>query len=279
MEIFLHIDGQKIGPLTIYDVREKLRRGDITPDTKAWLKGMEQWHPLRELGPLKESIEVQLADAGGDEITISEAERRMLSKQTSAQSTEKPRPWLRFWARSTDSPILLAPNALIMYYAMGPEKLKAILLNTGPSPDLIHVVFLFLGMAASWVLTESLLLTFVGTTPGKWCMNIRITKDNGERLNFTEALHRSLLVFVLGMGLNVIYTQIICNIHAYFTLTNHGKTYWDKKQNLKVTHHPVSPMGIIGSILILFASGLALITLLGEPQWLSLEQNQPALTP
>ena len=197
MEIFLHIDGQKIGPLTIYDVREKLRRGDITPDTKAWVKGMEQWHPLRELGALKESVEIQIADAGDKEIVVSETERRMISQRVSIQRTEKPRPWLRFWARFTDSPILLAPGILVINYSLGPESLKTMLLGTGSSTFTIIALF-FACMAVSWVLTEALLLTFMNTTPGKWSLNIRIEKDNGEGLNFTEALRRSLAVFVLG---------------------------------------------------------------------------------
>ena len=279
MEIFLHIDNQKVGPLTIHEVREKLRSEQITPDTKAWVKGMKQWQPLRELAPLQESVEIRIADAGDEEIAISEAERSILSEQTSAQSTEKPRPWLRFWARFADTPLLMASGILFMNYVIGPEILEAMILNTVPRPDWIYVVLFFAGMAASWVLTETLLLTLIGTTPGKWCLNIRIVKGNGERLSFTDALRRSLVVFVLGMGFNYIFSQIICHVHAYLTLTNQGKTYWDKKQNLTVTHHPVSPMGIIRCILFLFASCLALYHLLGDPQWLSLEQDLPTLTP
>lgn len=279
MEIFLHIDGQKIGPLNIYDVRDKLRRGDITPDTKAWVKGMEQWQPLRELGPLKESVEIHLADAGADEIRISEEDRRNLAQQVGASQIEKPRPWLRFWARFTDTPILLAPGILVMNYFMGPETLKSILIGIGPTPTFTNLAFFFSGMAISWVLTETLLFTFLHTTPGKWSLNITIQKDNGESLNFTEALRRSLVVFVFGMGLNYTFSKIICNIHAYFTLTNQGKTYWDKKQNLKVTHRPVSPLGIIITILILFASCMTLYQLLGKPEWLSAEQTLPVLTP
>ena len=278
MEFFLNIDGQKVGPLTIYDVREKLRREQITPDTKAWVKGMEQWQPLRELGPLKESIEIHIADAGDQEITISDQERKELGRQTIIHNADQPRPWPRFWARFTDTPILMVPGILIMHYALGPAVLKAILLKTGPSPDFPQIVFCYLGLAVSWILTEALLLTLIGTTPGKWCMNIRISRENGERLNFTEALRRSFLVFVLGMGLNYIYFQIVCHVHAYFTLTNQGKTYWDQKQNLTITHHPVSPVGIFGCILFLLLSGLLLHSLLGQPQWLSLEENLPSLT-
>lgn len=279
MEIFLHVDDQKVGPLTIYEVRDKLRNGAITPDTKAWVKGMDQWHPLRELEALKESIEIRIADAGDQEIAISEEERRLISQQVSAQMTVSPRPWRRFWARFTDTPLLMAPGIVLIHFFLGAEPLKALMLGMGPSPTFTTVALFFVAIAASWVLTEALFLSFTGTTPGKWCLSIRIVKENGERLCFADALRRSLVVFVLGMGINYIYSQIICHVHAYFTLKNQGKTYWDQKQNLKVTHHPVSAMGIIGSILILFASGLALYHLLGEPQWPSLAQDLPSPTP
>ena len=93
MEIFLHIDGQKTGPLTIYDVRDQLRSGKITPDTKAWVKGMQQWQPLRELESLKESLEIQVADAGPAEIAISDTERENLGQRV--LGIEKTRPHIK----------------------------------------------------------------------------------------------------------------------------------------------------------------------------------------
>jgi uncharacterized RDD family membrane protein YckC len=264
MEIFLHIDGQKTGPLTIYDVRDQLRRGDITPETRAWIKGMEQWQPLRDLTPLKESTEIQVADAGATEIAISDTERETLVQRV--LSTEKPRPWLRFLARSIDTPILLTPGILLIHQHLGTETLMAMLWGTAPSPNFTDLVKLFAAMAVSWVITETLLLSCLNTTPGKWSLNIKIQKENGERLDFTAALRRSFAVFVLGMGLNYTFTQIICNIVAYISLTKQGKTYWDRKQSLTVTHHPVNPLGIIIAIFIFFGSWIALYHLLGKPE-------------
>ncbi|MFP6875141.1 MAG: RDD family protein [Verrucomicrobiales bacterium] len=266
MEIFLHIDGQKIGPLTIYDVHEKLRRGDITPETRAWAKGMEEWQPLRDLDPLKDSIEVYIADAGANEITINEDEREILSQRVGVLNTEKPRPWLRFWARLIDTPILLAPGILLMHQYLGSETLNAMLFGTGTAPNFTDVAVFFAAMAVSWVITETLLLTCTNTTPGKWSFNIKIQKESGERLDFSSALQRSFGVFVFGMGLNYIISQIICNFLAYLTLTKQGKTYWDKKQNLTVTHHPVNPLGIIIGIFIFSGSWVALYHLLGKPE-------------
>lgn len=266
MEIFLHIDGQKTGPFTIYDVRDQLRSGKITPETRAWIKGMEQWQPLRDLDPLKESIEVHIADAGADEIAISEEEREILSRPVRVLNTGKPQPWLRFSARSIDTPILLTPGILLIHQHLGSETLMAMLWGAETSPNFTDMVKLFTAMALSWVITETLLLSCLNTTPGKWSLNIQIQKENGERLDFFAALRRSFSVFVFGMGLNYTPTQIICNIFAYFSLTNQGKTYWDRKQNLTVTHHPVNPLGIIIAIFIFFGSWVALYHLLGKPE-------------
>ncbi len=269
MEIFLYIDGQKTGPLTIYDVRDQLRRGDITPETRAWIKGMEQWQPLRDLDPLKESVEVHIADAGADEIAISEEEREILSQRVGVLNTEKPRPWLRFSARLIDTPILLAPGILLSHQYLGSETLNAMLFRTGTIPSFTDSAVFLVAIAVSWVITETLLLSCLNTTPGKWSLNIKIQKESGERLDFSSALRRSFGVFVFGMGLNYIPTQIICNVLAYLTLTKQGKTYWDKKQNLTVTHHPVNPLGIIIAIFIFTGSSMALYHFLGKPEMLS----------
>ena len=70
MEIHLHINGKKIGPLSIYEVRESLRSGKINADCMAWIKGMEEWKPLRDCDPFMESVEVTLADASHETIIV-----------------------------------------------------------------------------------------------------------------------------------------------------------------------------------------------------------------
>ena len=47
MEIFLVIDGVKTGPMTIYEVRDLLRKDKIDTSTLAWIKGMKKWEPLK----------------------------------------------------------------------------------------------------------------------------------------------------------------------------------------------------------------------------------------
>ena len=274
MEFFLNIDGQKVGPLTIYDVREKLRREQISPDTKAWVKGMEQWQPLRELDPLKESIEIHIADASDKEITISDQERTELGRQTILHNADKPRPWLRFWARLIDAPILLAPGLILIYQIFGAEVLTVMLvpawvLAEPPSviPSVTDWATLFVIIAASWTITETLLLTYFQKTPGKWCMNIRIQKENGEGINFSLALKRSAFVFVFGMGLGEPILRIACHIIAYLKLTREGETYWDKKCKVKIIHGSVNYLLVVAlTLIIMYCYGLAVHKLLGEPE-------------
>ena len=57
MEIFLVTNGVKTGPMSIYEVRDLLRKDKINTSTLAWTKGMKKWEPLRECPPLKNSID------------------------------------------------------------------------------------------------------------------------------------------------------------------------------------------------------------------------------
>ena len=79
MEIFLVIDGQKTGPMTIYEVRDLLRRDKIDTNTLAWVKGMQKWQPLRDCPPFKDSIDIEIAAAERDSIIISQEDRESLS--------------------------------------------------------------------------------------------------------------------------------------------------------------------------------------------------------
>ena len=261
MEFFLNIDGQKVGPLTIYDVREKLRREQITPDTKAWVKGMEQWQPLRELGPLKESVEIQIADAGDKEITISEAERRMLSKQTGTQSTEKPRPWLRFWARQIDLNIHFTFVALMLKV-------------TGfAPPDSVYLMTTHIAIWTSWIFIETMLLLSFGTTPGKWILNIQLHHEDNKTLDLNTVLRRSASVWFRGIGMGIPLLNIFCGALSYSSLNTQGKTQWDRAQNLKISHGPISELRVAGAVLVLIGMAIALYQIAGIPQQLLSESE------
>jgi hypothetical protein len=46
MQIYLHLNGEQTGPLTLPRVSSKLVSGEVPPDTLAWREGLDDWHPL-----------------------------------------------------------------------------------------------------------------------------------------------------------------------------------------------------------------------------------------
>ena len=46
MQIYLHLNGEQTGPLTLPRVSSKLVSGEVPPDTLAWREGMDNWYPL-----------------------------------------------------------------------------------------------------------------------------------------------------------------------------------------------------------------------------------------
>ena len=46
MQIYLHLNGEQTGPLTLPRVSSKLVSGEVPPATLAWREGMDNWYPL-----------------------------------------------------------------------------------------------------------------------------------------------------------------------------------------------------------------------------------------
>ena len=49
-----------------------IRLGKIDPDTMTWIRGMEEWVPLREFTPLQDDPLLRVADAGAAEISVTD---------------------------------------------------------------------------------------------------------------------------------------------------------------------------------------------------------------
>jgi hypothetical protein len=46
MQIYLHLNGEQTGPLTLPRVSSKLVSGEVPSDTLAWREGLDNWYPL-----------------------------------------------------------------------------------------------------------------------------------------------------------------------------------------------------------------------------------------
>ena len=84
---------------------------------------------------------------------------------------------------------------------------------------------------AGWgllVLIEPLLLARFGTTAGKWCMGITVTRPDGERLSYSEALNRTALVWFYGAGLGLPLVELVCSYLSYRRYTRGEELAWEE---------------------------------------------------
>ena len=65
MKIHVHHQGEKLGPLTVNEVRALLAEGRIDPSTDAWVEGTEDWVPLSTISVLKPNLGAQAGKSGG----------------------------------------------------------------------------------------------------------------------------------------------------------------------------------------------------------------------
>ncbi len=160
------------------------------------------------------------------------------NKQTASNNHQRPYcgaearrvyPWKRFWARMIDKTVLVVAFSFFSV-AISSEPFFIVLIK-----PLVWIVSTFL-----YILTESLFLAHWGTTPGKWLACIRVSKKNGDNLNYQEALARTFRVLFWGEGMLLPLVNVIVNIVAYKRLTRHGSTSWDQKGNILVEHGQVS---------------------------------------
>lgn len=147
------------------------------------------------------------------------------------------RPWVRLWARGIDSLTVLLFLLIIIFVI--PLDISQKILSLILSP----IILIFI---------EALLLSKYGTTLGKLILNVKVRNQEGNKLSFKKALHRSFLVWIFGEALGAKTLNTFAHLVAYFRLTRIGKTYWDDKSESTVSHGKIGILkGFIAFILII----------------------------
>jgi hypothetical protein len=104
----------------------------------------------------------------------------------------------------------------------------------------------------AWIPFEALLLTWWGTTPGKWLVGDSVRK-NAKKLPMKTALKRSLSVWFRGIGMGIPIVNIFCMLNAYYRLRLFQQTSWDLEDDISVQEHPVAKWRIYLAGAIAFA--------------------------
>lgn len=142
-------------------------------------------------------------------------------------------PWRRFFARAVDiwtGGILLF---LLLTFSVGyAAPSSAVGFAKAMETPLVAALLLYL----LWIPAEAIFLSFFGATPAKWLFGIRVAHPDGDLLSFSEALKRSVLVWVNGLGIGIPLVALFTQLFAYRRLTRTGTTLWDTSAGAVVTH-------------------------------------------
>ena len=230
MDIYWIRDKKQHGPATVPDVISLVQMGELTPDTPGWHAGCSKWVPLKELPALADFLgdlhsktkgktepEESPSPAGMPKIEKTPALQMEVTLPSSEAIEDRstvslPLPRTRLVARLIDSTLYAALAAGVIY------------LLEIPYTDLLLPLFW-----APIILIEALLLTYLGTTPGKRLMGIAISTFGapGTPMTLGRALFRSLSIYVIGMGCYLFPLGLITMLISYFMLTRRGITMWD----------------------------------------------------
>lgn len=224
MDIYWIADKKQCGPATVPDVLSLVQMGELTPETRGWHAGCEQWMPLKELPALadflKEKPEPEQPEESAElpPVPPAEAEPQAQDEPVLPEGAVRvylPSPVQRMLARFVDMALYLALVYGVIYTRQIP--FDASLLPSGP---IVWVAF---------VVLEASLLSYLGTTPGKALMGIHVRSVGADRFTFGRSLARACLVFIGGVGMMVSILPVFMMGYSWWMLRSRGLTMWDAR--------------------------------------------------
>ena len=161
--------------------------------------------------------------------------------------TSEPRPWHRLAARMFDYAIWGLVLALLL------SQLRSLgVILEGVAYWLTHPLVAPVAITATWIPIEALLITSVGTTPGKWLFGIYLQfsiSDAYARRNMSAQLsrgmRRALRVWFEGVACGFPLLAPILVAVAYEKLAENQETDWDFAEDCLVTH---GPAGVVNTV-------------------------------
>jgi len=163
----------------------------------------------------------------------------------------KAKPILRFLARYIDSVVYLVIFFIlssIYFVVLGFLGGDVSFLDSGNEYLYFIIIIIF------FILIETAVLTTFQTTAGKKFLNISIEKKDGSEIKFKDALKRTVLLWVRGLGLGIPIVSFITQLVAYGNLSTDNQTSWDRDSNFEVINHSVPKWRIAIAFVIFIAT-------------------------
>lgn len=253
-------DGEKLGPLTEFEIRSRIRNGDVQPDDKVWYRDLDAWLPLREVEalvselPASEDFLEDFEEINSDNV---DDYLERLDQVFEGHSKQAPPPlpikginrgtlWRRFAARWFDFQLYI-----LLF-------LTTLLLANAGLGELMGNKYYFFVLILPWILFEAVALTSWGTTPGKWLTGFKVRDEEGKKLSARTALLRTIRVMILGMGFGIPILREVSWLFHYWLSKKIGSVLWDTSARIRVqsvgqsTQRWVAYGLLLGAILISF---------------------------
>lgn len=216
MILWIIQDGKKLGPLEDYEVREMIREGKVSRDTRVWHEGADGWLSASDLGVL------------ANEFVAPEEKREAIQIRLTPFKA-----WPRLGARLID--YLIYESILHSFSILCGVNLWKGVDSSG---------WVVIGIVLPVILMEAAMVGSLGFTPGKWLLGLRVETLGGQRLSTGQAFVRSMRVWVLGMGMFIPLMMIIgCCMSLWFGKKK-GGMLWDLQSGFQVKGEQLTPKRI-----------------------------------
>lgn len=224
MDYHLSIAGERSGPHTQFHIIQGIREGRLKGDELVWHVGLPEWQPLRGLNEFEGFWPLS-------EETLLQAEK---ARRLARLELDRPRPWLRFWARTFDRFWFFVAFG----FAIGPFLPAS---SQDWADNTLLRYFLVPVMLLIYVPLEAWLLSSFGSTPGRALLRVQVRRLDGGLPVYSQALRRSFEVYWKGLALGLPFISLVAMLWARQTLLQRGITPWDETNETRVEHGEPEP--------------------------------------
>ena len=255
MEFWVVREGEKEGPMLDFDLRSRIRSGEVKAEQKVWYSDLEEWTPIGEVELFANEFKVTTVTDENVEGYLSQLDDEI------EPATPKPPPvpvelhiWRRFGARWFDYMAYMAVVFILVLI------FKVDLIGLQQKALFPFVLIL------PWIFLETASLHFWGTTPGKWLAGLKVRGPFQQNLSAGAALLRTMRVMILGMGFAQPVLREICQALAFWFATKKKVVLWDTPVGTRLERIQDLPqkwvalgVGIVGSLLIIMAASYQIV--------------------
>lgn len=161
---------------------------------------------------------------------------------TDAQA-RMPALWRRFWARSFDLSWQILLLGFVIGFGLGklaPELMVKLLFAVDVSSSLLNPWFYaFIPLVPLALLLDALMLRYLGNTPGKLLLGLKVVHAEKHRPTLGLYLHRNLWLWIRGLGLSIPIVSLFAMLRQFFQVKEHELAHYDQKTGFRVLAKPL----------------------------------------